>query len=145
MSEEGRKQLTQVSEGLKLQAYPDPATKAAPWTIGYGHTKGVNKGDVCTTERAIYWLLEDLLEAENAVNRYVKVPLDQFQFDALVDFTFNVGVSNFANSTLLRRLNAGDYEGACTQFGRWVYGNNKIMPGLVTRRSAEVSWFIKGF
>lgn len=132
-------------EGCVLHAYPDPASGGEPWTIGYGHTKGVRPGDVCTREQAREWLAQDVEEAESAVDRLVTVPLTQGQFDALVSFTFNLGGGNFANSTMLRLLNGGaSPEAIAGQFGRWVNGPNGPMEGLVRRRAAERVMFLGG-
>ena len=133
--------LIQAFEGSVLHAYPDPATGAEPWTIGYGHTKGVKPGQTCTREQALEWLREDLAWAEAAVSQYVKVPLAQHQFDALVSFTFNLGAGSLASSTLLRLLNQKDYAGAALQFPRWCNGPNGPLPGLVRRRAAEQALF----
>jgi lysozyme len=90
------------------------------------------------------WLDEDLKEAEDAVNRLVKVPLTQGQFDALASFVFNLGEGQFSKSTLLKLLNAGSYDGARDQFKRWVYDNGKVQPGLVKRRMGEAERFGDG-
>ena len=124
-------------EGLKLNAYPDPATGREPWTIGYGTTKGVRPGMSITSARAEEMLQDDLRIFEAAVERLVTVHLCQHQFDALVSFTYNLGEGNLRSSTLLKKLNAGDYPGAAVQFDRWVHAGGKIMPGLVKRRAAE--------
>lgn len=134
-------ELTERFEGIKLKAYPDPGTGGAPWTIGYGHTRGVRKGDTCTREQAEQWLLEDVQFAEDAVNKYVQVPLTQGMFDALVDFVFNVGEGNFYKSTLLRKLNNRDYKGADAEFAKWDKAAGKVLPGLVSRRQAEDDLF----
>ena len=84
----------------------------------------------------------DLIVHCNNVSGLVKVPLNQNQFDALVSFEYNVGYGALAGSTLLRLLNAGDYKGAGGQFGRWVYGGGKTLPGLVRRRKAELDLFL---
>ncbi len=84
----------------------------------------------------------DLIIHCNNVTKLVKVPLTQNQFDALVSFEYNIGYSKLSASTLLRLLNSGDYKGASDQFGRWVYGGGKILPGLVRRRKAETQLFI---
>lgn len=128
-------------EGVRLKAYPDPGTGGAPWTIGVGHTHDVQEGDTCSVDGAMAFLREDCAAAESAVNRLVKVPITQDQFDALVDFVFNVGEGNFAGSTLLRLLNAGDYTGADRQFARWNLAAGRILPGLVTRRADEATLF----
>lgn len=137
-------ELIKISEGLETEAYPDPGNRITgePWTIGYGHTRGVRRGDTCTEEQATEWLRSDLEEAERAVRRLVDVSLTQMQFDALVSFVFNIGASAFGNSTLLRLLNAGDAAGAAHQFKRWNRGSGGVLPGLVTRRAAERDLFL---
>jgi len=137
--------LVKASEGLETSAYPDPGNRVTgePWTIGYGHTRGVRRGDTCSEEQATEWLREDLHAAEGAVRHLVDVPLTQGQFDALASFVFNVGPSAFGNSTLLRLLNAGDAAGAAEQFKRWNRGADGVLPGLVTRRAAERALFIR--
>jgi lysozyme len=140
-SDEARKSLTEASEGRTLVAYPDPGTDGSPWTIGYGHTRDVKEGDACTPEQSDAWVIEDIGDAESAVNRMITVPLTQHQFDALVDWTFNEGSGNLASSTLLRKLNDGDYAGADAEFARWVRGGGRVLPGLVKRRALEATWF----
>lgn len=126
-------------EKLELEAYLDGG---GVLTIGYGHTgPDVKLGDVITEEEAEALLVADLAEAEDAVNDYVDVELDQFEFDALVSFTFNCGVEAFRTSTLLRLLNNGDYSAAAMQFKRWVKDNGKVVQGLVNRRAAEQAMF----
>lgn len=136
--------LIKISEGLETEAYPDPGNRVTgePWTIGYGHTRGVRRGDTCTEAQATDWLREDLQAAEGAVRRLVDVPLTQGQFDALVSFVFNIGPAAFGNSTLLRLLNAADAAGAAGQFKRWNRGADGVLPGLVTRRAAERDLFL---
>ena len=136
--------LIRISEGLETEAYPDPGNRETgePWTIGYGHTRGVRRGDTCTEAQATEWLREDLQAAEGAVRHLVDVPLTQGQFDALASFVFNIGPSAFGNSTLLRLLNAGDAAGAAEQFKRWNRGADGVLPGLVVRRAAERDLFL---
>lgn len=131
-------ELIKEFEGCKLKAYQD---SVGVWTIGYGHTKGVKKGDVITQEQADEFLIDDLEDAENAVNRLVKVALNQDQYDALVSFTFNLGAGNFQSSTLLKLLNQGKYSEASEQFTRWVFAGGKKLNGLVRRREAEQKLF----
>lgn len=126
-------------EGVALKAYMCPGNVL---TIGYGHTKNVSPGQKITLQQATEYLKEDLQYFEKAVNDYVVAPLTQNQFDALVSFAFNVGVSAFANSTLLRKLNEGDYTGAANEFSRWVHGGNQKLPGLVRRRIEERKMFL---
>lgn len=125
-------------EGLRLRAYDDGV--GIP-TIGYGHTKGVKLGMTITEEQAVQFLREDLHSAERDIDRLVTVHLCQHQFDALASLVFNIGGTAFRDSTLLRKLNAGDYAGAAAQFERWVHGGGKILPGLVRRRAAEKALF----
>jgi lysozyme len=120
-------------EGLRLQAYLCPA---GVWTIGYGHTKGVRKGDVCTEEDAEQMLRDDLIGFERCVTENVEVPLAQNQFDALVSFAFNVGCGAFKGSTLLRKLNAGD-PSASDELLRWTKAGGVEVDGLVARRHGE--------
>ena len=131
-------QLIKDSEGFSSVAYRDAV---GVWTVGYGHTGGVQKGDTLTPDQADETLRQDAATAEQAVSRLVKVPLTQGQFDALVSFTFNLGAGALEGSTLLRLLNAGDYEGASSQFGRWIHAGSAVLPGLVARREKERELF----
>ncbi|ORM60874.1 lysozyme [Pantoea brenneri] len=131
--------LVKHFEGLELKAYRD---SVGILTIGYGHTHAVKAGDVITGEQADAFLREDLQVAELTVNTNVKVKLTQGQFDALVSFVFNLGSGNFVKSTLIKKLNAGDYAGAADEFGRWVNAGGKKLPGLVKRRAAEREVFL---
>jgi lysozyme len=131
--------LIRQFEGCKLQAYLDSA--GIP-TIGVGHTHGVKMGDRCSQQQADIWLTQDLEDAGAAVASLVKVPLTQDQFDALTDFTFNLGVKRLAESTLLILLNKRDYHGAAAQFSRWIYAGGKVLDGLVRRRAAEAKLFM---
>lgn len=126
-------------EGLRTRAYPDAASPPV-WTIGYGHTPA-RKGQVVSQARALQLLRKDLAIAENAVNRLVKVPINQHRFDALVSFVFNVGTGAFAKSTLLRLLNKGDYRGASGQFGVWNKAGAGPLKGLTDRRAIERKLF----
>ncbi|WP_010117524.1 lysozyme [Acinetobacter sp. P8-3-8] len=130
-------------EGLRLKAYDDGV---GVWTIGYGTTMingtKVKKGDTCTLEQAKSYMAQDLKQFESAVNQ-VKVPLNQNQYDALVSLAYNIGVSAFLNSTLLKKLNAKDYKGAAEQFLRWNRAGGKVMRGLTNRRAKERKLFEK--
>lgn len=132
--------VTKWAEGLKLTAYPDPGSRdGKPWTIGHGHTKGVKKGDTCTAGVAGAWLRDDLHAAAEIVRRLVKVELTQAQFDAVCDFVFNIGESQFKASTLLKNLNGRQWAAARGQFPRWKYNDGKEMRGLRRRRAACVA------
>lgn len=134
-------ELIKSFEGLRLDAYPDPGTGGAPWTIGFGTTNGVNPGMSITADRAEELLREDVKRFEGYVDRLVKVPLTQGQFDALVSFAYNLGPGALEKSTLLDQLNRGDYDSAAEQFGRWVKAGGKTLAGLVRRRAAERALF----
>jgi GH24 family phage-related lysozyme (muramidase) len=127
-------------EGLELSAYRDSVGVA---TIGYGHTNGVRMGQTITREQADAFLRSDLTWAEHAVCSDVTAPLNDNQFDALVSFTFNCGAGALAGSTLLRKLNAGDYPGAADAFLSWVNGDHGPLPGLVARRNEERGLFLR--
>jgi lysozyme len=126
--------LIERSEGMRLAAYQDGK---GVWTIGYGHTHDVQKGDVCTVAQAEQWLGEDIASAENAVEHLVAVPLTDNQFAALVSFAFNVGYGAFSNSTLLTRLNGGNYTAVPALLKAWVFVGGKVEKGQITRRAAE--------
>ncbi len=127
-------------EGCRTNSYLCPA---GVWTIGYGHTKTAKRGQIISHLKAEELLQEDLRKFEDAVRHLVTVPLNQNQFDALVSFTFNVGIGAFKNSTLLRLLNQKRYSSAASQFHRWVNANGKKLPGLVNRRNQEYALFVK--
>ena len=125
-------------EGLELEAYKCPA---GVWTIGYGHIKGVQEGDVITEQQADDMLVEELKEYENYINTYVKCPLSQNQFDALVSWVYNLGPANLQASTLLKVLNKGDYAGVPAQIKRWNKAGGRVLEGLTRRRQAEADLF----
>jgi len=136
--------LTEQFEGVRLTAYPDPATGGDPWTIGYGHTgPEVHSGMTITQEQAENYLMQDVAKAAADVNAKVTVEITQGEFDALVDFAFNCGCGNLNGSTLLKKLNAGDYEGAAHEFEKWDMAAGKHMAGLLRRRQAEELLFLK--
>ena len=127
-------------EGCKLTAYRCPADV---WTIGYGSTRGVKEGMVISEAEAFARLMMDMQEAGEAVESYVKVPLNDNQFAALVSFVFNIGAGAFRKSTMLKMLNQGAYSAAGVQFDRWTKAGNQVLPGLVKRRAAERALFEK--
>jgi len=160
--------LIKTSEGLELFSYPDPASplatllrkkelkltdyskipkweeiKGNPWTVGYGHTgSDVVAGLTITAEEAESLLKKDLEKFERAVTKMVVVPLTQNQFDALVSFTYNLGPQSLLGSTLLKKLNNKDYEGAANEFPKWNKAQGKILRGLVSRRAKEKTLFL---
>ena len=115
--------LIKSFENCELTAYQDVA---GVWTIGYGHTAGVYAGMTITQAQAEEFLRSDLKTAENAVNGKVTYPLTQNMFDALVSLTFNIGSGNFGSSTLLKKLNQGDINGAANEFDRWIYSGGEV-------------------
>jgi lysozyme len=131
--------LTKSFEGFHLEAYRDCA---GVWTIGYGHTgPTLAAGQTITSPEAEEFLRADLGDAVACVNRSVQSVITQSQFDAMVDFCFNAGRGNFLQSTLLRKLNSGDFAGAAAQFALWVHAGGEVVAGLVRRRKAEADLF----
>lgn len=137
-------------EWLEIEAYPDPGTGGAPWTIGYGHTgSDVRPGLVWNQTQAERALQSDLSYFENLVGNALTTPVSQGQFDALVAFCFNVGpgkkgvkdgllvLKNGNPSSLLRLTNARDFAGAERQFKYWDNAAGKKLRGLTRRRAAE--------
>lgn len=131
-------------EGVKMVVYADPI--GLP-TGGVGHLLSSKEkeqmpiGTPLSEGQVDNWLREDVKEAEAAVKRLVKVPLNQSQFDALVSFTFNVGAGALGTSQLLRLTNQGKFTEAAQQFQRWVYADGKIFQGLRNRRKDEAALF----
>ena len=134
--------LIKEFEGCKLEAYPDPATHGEPITIGVGHTGGIKLGMTITQEQADEYLVSDVSHAANAVNQMVDENMTQGQFDALCSFAFNLGIGNLKNSTLLKKLNSGDIQGAADQFLVWYKAAGHVMAGLTRRREAERTLFL---
>jgi len=128
-------------EELRLEAYLDGG--GVP-TIGWGHTKGVSLGQTITLEQAEKFIREDLQEAELCIVRQVPYGLAQHQFDALVSLVFNIGVSAFTKSTLLKKLDKSDIVGAAQEFERWCYDNGRKIRGLLRRRKREQRIFLLG-
>jgi len=137
ISEQGL-ELIKHFEGCELEAYK---CAAGVWTIGYGHIKTAVEGKVITQEEADNLLVEEIIEYEDYVRAAVEVPLKQYQFDALVSWTFNLGNGNLNASTMLKVLNAGDYEGIPAQMARWNKAGGKVLEGLKRRREAEGNMF----
>ena len=136
--------LIKQFEGCKLLAYQD---SVGVWTIGYGWTqpvdgKPIRAGMTIKQETAERLLKTGLVSYESDVSRLVKVGLTQGQFDALVSFTYNLGARSLSTSTLLRKLNAGDYAGAADEFLRWNKAGGKVLNGLTRRREAERALFL---
>lgn len=124
-----------VHEGYRDTAYL-PTPQDVP-TIGFGTTGGVKPGDKITPERALIRLLSDAGKFEQAVKRCANVPMYQHEFDAYLSLTYNIGSGAFCSSTLVRKLKAGDYAGACKEILRWDKQAGKVLPGLTKRRQQE--------
>lgn len=142
--------LTKVSEGWVSRLYNDAAGYC---TIGYGHL--IKKSRCNGTEpteflagiteaRGTTLLTEDMAGAQIAVTTAVKVPINDLQYSALTDFVFNVGAANFRSSTLLKQINANQFDGVSIQLRRWIKAGGKTYPGLVTRREREMALFFDG-
>lgn len=141
------KRLIAGEEGLRLEVYRDPG--AGAWTIGYGHL--VKPGErfypygsvkTITREEAEALFAADLAQARSTVQLYVRAPINDNQRAALESLVFNIGRGAFVSSTLLARLNVGDYAGAAAEFGRWIYDDGKIVAGLRDRRERERQIFL---
>jgi len=130
--------LLKYFEGCETVAYQD---SVGVWTIGYGHTKGVVEGMTITEAEADSMLSKELEEYESYVENMVEVELTQEQFDALTVWVYNLGPTNFKNSTLLKKLNSGDYSAVPTEIKRWNKAGGKVLKGLVKRREAEAAMF----
>ncbi|AGQ28770.1 muraminidase [Serratia liquefaciens ATCC 27592] len=136
--------LIKEFEGCRLKAYQD---SVGVWTIGYGWTqpadgRKIGPGMVIDQARAERLLKCGLVQYEQGVNQLVKVIITQGQFDALVSFAYNLGLRSLSTSTLLRKLNAGDKQGAADEFGKWVNAGGVRLNGLVKRREAERKLFL---
>jgi lysozyme len=130
--------LIKKFEGLASKAYLCPA---GVWTVGYGHTKGVKPDMVISELQADYFLKEDVVNAENAINKH-GLHLNQNQFDALVSFVFNLGAVHFQNSILLTKIKANPNDPAIrAEFTRWRFAGGKVLQGLEKRRSAETDLY----
>lgn len=126
-------------EGCKTKSYLDGG---GVWTIGYGHTAGVTEGLEWTEDQCREALVHDLQVAELAVRHRVKIELTRNQVAALASFVFNLGETQFAKSTLLVKVNAGDEVEAAAEFIRWRYDNHKPVKGLLRRRLDEAALYL---
>ena len=140
-------------EGLRLRAYDDlhPQRKiydtsqiAGTLTIGFGHTgAGVYPGAIITEAEALKLLSVDVEKFASGVARYVEVPLSDNERAALVSFAYNVGLGNFRRSTLLKKLNRNDRQGAAAEFPKWRKSKGRVLRGLIRRRAAERALFLR--
>jgi lysozyme len=130
--------LTEDFEGYRLIAYKD---QVGVWTVGYGHTNGVKEGDVISPEQAEQFLQDDIQVCVSWVNQHVPLAVTQGEFDALVDFAFNLGVHAIAGSTLLKYIQEGDFDAAAKEFPKWDKAGGHEVAGLLRRRMAEQAEF----
>ncbi len=143
MSQAGIDALLKKFEGCKLTSYRCPANVC---TIGYGHTSAAGSPTVVdnmkiTQKQADDILRKDLVKYETGVHDIVTQPLSQNQFDVLVDFAYNAGLGNLKSSTLLKKVNAGQFDAVPGELMKWTKGGGKTLPGLVRRRQAESTWW----
>ena len=135
--------LIKQFEGFRPESYQD---SVGVWTIGYGTTRingqPVKAGMTITEDQAIQYVQLEVNRLWSQIESIVKVPINDNQMNALVDFAYNLGFNALKTSTLMKKLNAGDFTGAANEFGRWVYASGKILPGLVKRREAEKQLFL---
>ncbi len=144
MSQAGIDALVKKFEGCKLSSYRCPANVC---TIGFGHTSAagapeVTDGMTITQKQADIILAADLVRYEQAVTGLLQQPVTQHQFDVLVDFAYNAGIGNLKSSTLLKKVNAAEFDAVPAELMKWTKGGGKVLPGLVRRRQAESAWWI---
>lgn len=134
------KAFIQGLEDVRLVAYNDGYNIS---TIGWGHTKGVKPGQMITLSQAMEFFDEDIRVVEKCLNLKIRVPISQHQYDALASFVFNIGISAFSTSTLLRHLNDGSYTLAAQQLFQWILAGDplEISDGLINRRIKECKYF----
>ena len=137
ISEDGL-ELIEKFEGCETSAYQD---SVGVWTIGFGHTKGVEEGQTCSIEDAESMLADEMDEYEGYINNMVKVDLQQHEFDSLVAWVYNLGPTNLGESTMLKVLNGGQFDRVPDEMNRWTRAGGKILEGLVRRRQAESLMF----
>lgn len=131
-----------VHEGYRGDAYI-PVAGDVP-TIGFGTTSGVKLGDRTTPEKALQVAMKDVQSFEGALQSCVTVPLSQHEYDVFISLSYNIGSSAFCKSTLVKKLNAGDYIGACQEISKWDKFKGKSLPGLTKRRQSEMKTCLEG-
>jgi lysozyme len=135
--------LIQQFEGCKLRAYPDPGTGGDPWTIGWGSTgSDIRPGTVWTQAQADDRMKDDIAHfGRGVLSQIGDAPADAHQIAAMVSLAYNIGLGNFAKSSVLRMHKAGDYAGAQASFGAWNKAAGKVMAGLTRRRAVEAALY----
>lgn len=131
-------------EGLRQNAYPDPATMGKPWTVCYGETKGVHPGDYHSIQECKMMLQNSLQEYADGISKCVKVPLPDKRFVALISFAYNLGVSRACKSDVVREINAGHTEVGCDDLLHWNKAAGITFPGLTRRRTKEREYCMDG-
>ena len=137
ISEDGL-ELIKKFEGCETSAYQD---SVGVWTIGFGHTKGVEEGQTCSMEDAETMLADEMDEYEGYINDMVRVDLQQHEFDSLVAWVYNLGPTNLRESTMLKVLNGGQFDRVPEEMNRWNRAGGEVLEGLVRRRQAESLMF----
>lgn len=136
--------LIKKYEGFRPQSYQD---SVGVWTIGYGTTRingqPVKAGMTITEDQALQLVQQEVNKLWSQIESITKVNLNQNQMNALVDFAYNLGFNALKSSTLMSKVNTGDFNGAANEFTRWVYAGGKVLPGLVKRREAERQLFLQ--
>lgn len=131
-------------EGLRQNAYPDPATKGPPWTVCYGETKGVQPGDRYTIAQCKAMLEDSLQEYAVGIERCVTVPLPDKRYVALISFAYNVGTKGACNSSVVKLINAGATKAGCEALLKWNKAAGIVFPGLTKRRQKEREYCLEG-
>lgn len=131
-------ELTESFEGVRLTAYQD---SVGVWTIGYGHTEGVHEGMTCTQAQAEEWLVGDVAFTVSYINKRLTSAVTQGEFDALVDFTYNLGVGTLERSGILTSINEGKHDEVAALIPQYDHAGDKVLPGLLRRRDEEVAEF----
>jgi lysozyme len=134
-------QLLKLFEGWRPKAYPDPGTGGAPWTIGYGFTRGVRPGDTMTLAEGEARLIREVEEYENGVAA-VCGPATENQLAAMTCFAYNIGLTGFRGSSVLRFHKAGKFAAAADAFKMWNRAGGRVMAGLTRRRQAELELYL---
>ena len=139
-------QLIREFEGLRLRAYPDPATGGDPWTIGYGTTRingqPVAPGSVCTLAEAESYMETDATSMANKIKSWIHVPCTDNMISAMISLAYNIGIMGLYHSSILSQVNEGDKEAAAHGFRLYVHAAGRVLPGLVHRRQVEAQVFL---
>ncbi|MEZ8234808.1 lysozyme [Vibrio splendidus] len=148
VSENGLRHIAN-EEGCQLKPYQ---CSANVWTVGLGHTQGVTKDTKLTENNVAEYFVKDIAAAERVINKHLTQPPNQGEYDMMVSFVYNLGAGNFTRSTLLKKFNQGDHQGACNEYPRWVFVNGKDCrlkqsncAGIPKRRAKEQHVCLSGW